>query len=76
MRSTTVEKDIHEQLGRLAIEQKRQVLEFARSLATARFHGVPGKDLLRFEGTISHKDLITIEHSVKEGCEKVNLDEW
>lgn len=76
MRSTTVEKDIHEQLGRLAIEQKRQVLEFARSLATTRVHGVPGKDLLRFEGTISHEDLITIEHTIKEGCEKVNLDEW
>ena len=73
MRSTTVEKDIYELLGRLPIEQQRQVLEFARSLATARVHGVPGKDLLRFEGTISHEDLITIEHTVKEGCEKVNL---
>ena len=73
MRSTTVEKDIHEQLGRLAIGQKRQVLEFARSLVTTRVHGVPGKDLLRFEGTINHEDLITIEHTIKEGCEKVNL---
>ena len=75
MKSTIVEKDIYEQLGRLPIEQQRQVLEFPRSLATARVHGVPGKDLLRFEGTISHKDLITIEHTIKEGCEKVNLDE-
>ena len=75
MKSTIVEKDIYEQLGRLPIEQQRQVLEFARSLATARVHGVPGKDLLRFEGTISHKDLITIEQTIKEGCEKVNLDE-
>ena len=76
MRSATVEKDIHEQLGRLPIEQKRQVLQFARSLATARVHGVPGKNLLHFVGAISHEDLITMEHTIKEGCEKVNLDEW
>lgn len=74
MRSTTVEKDIHEQLGRLAIEQKRQVLEFARSLATARVHGVPGKDLLRFVGAIDHEDLMTIEQTIKEGCETVDLN--
>ena len=74
MRSPTVEKDIHEQLGRLPIEQQRQVLEFARALATTRVYGVPGKDLLRFEGTINHEDLITIEHTIKEGCDKVNLD--
>ena len=76
MRSTTVEKDIHEQLGRLAIEQQRQVLEFVCALATTRVRGVPGKDLLRFEGTINHEDLITMEHTIKEGREKVNLDEW
>ena len=37
---------------------------------------MPEKDLLRFEGTINHEDLITIEHTIKESCEKVNLDEW
>jgi hypothetical protein len=76
MRSTTVEKDIHEQLGRLPIEQQRQVLEFARALAATRVHGVPGKDLLHFMGAIDHEDLMTIERTIKEGCEKVNLDEW
>ena len=73
MRSTTVEKDIHEQLGRLPIEQQRQALEFERAFVTTRVHGVPGKDLLRFEGTINHEDLMTIEQTIKEGCERVNL---
>ncbi len=76
MKSATVEKDIHEQLGRLAIEQKRQVFEFARSLATARIHGVPGKDLLHFVGAIDHEDLMTIEKTIKEGCERVNLKQY
>ncbi|MCK5387502.1 MAG: hypothetical protein KAJ39_09955 [Gammaproteobacteria bacterium] len=76
MGSTTVEKDIYEQLGRLPIEQQRQVLEFARALASTRVHGVPGKDLLHFVGAIDYEDLMTIEQTIKEGCEKVNLDEW
>jgi hypothetical protein len=48
MINITVEKDLHEQLRNLPIEQQRQVLDFARALAKERVHGVPGKDLLRF----------------------------
>ena len=38
--------------------------------------GVPGYKLLRFADTIDREDLMTIEQAIKEGCEKVNLDEW
>jgi hypothetical protein len=76
MINTTVEKHLREQLRHLPIEQQRQVLEFARALVKTRVHGVPGKDLLRFAGTISSEDLTTIEQSVNEECEKVNYDEW
>ena len=44
-------------------------------LSNARIHGVPGQNLLRFAGTIDHEDLMIIEQTIKEGCEKVNLDE-
>jgi hypothetical protein len=74
--NTAVEKDIHEQLARLPLEQQRQVLEFARALATAKIHGVPGQNLLHFAGTIDLEDLMDIERAIKEGCEKVNPDEW
>lgn len=74
--NTTVEKDIHEQLSQLPLEQQRQVLEFARALATARIHGVSGQNLLRFAGSIDHEDLMIIGQAIKDGCEKVNLDEW
>jgi hypothetical protein len=76
MINIAVEKDLREQLRKLPIEQQRQVLEFARALAKARAHGVPGKDLLRFAGTINSEDLIAIEQTINEGCEKVNPDEW
>lgn len=74
--NTTVEKGIHEQLSRLPLKQQQQVLEFARALATARIHGVPGQNLLHFAGSIDHEDLMIIEQAIKDGCEKVNLDEW
>ena len=52
MSTTVVEKQLREHLGRLPIEQQRQVLEFSRALVKVKVHGVPGKDLLRFAGTI------------------------
>jgi len=76
MMNTTVEKDIHEELTRLPLERQRQVLEFARALAVVKVHGVRGQDLLHFAGTIDHEDLTVIEQTIKEGCEKVNPDEW
>jgi hypothetical protein len=60
----------------LPAEQQHQVLEFARSLVKAKGSGVPGRDLLRFAGTIEAEDLIAIGKAIHEGCEKVNLDEW
>ena len=45
-------------------------------LAAARIQGALGQNLLRFVGTIDHEDLMIIEQTIKEGCEKVNLDEW
>ena len=71
-----LEKQLHEQLSRLAIEQQRQVLDFACALAAARVHGVPGRELLCFAGTIDADDLVTIAQTIKEGCEQVNHDEW
>ena len=54
--------------GKIRVEQQRQVLEFARVLAKARRDdGVPGKDLLRFAGTIDSEDITTIEQTINEG---------
>lgn len=76
MIDTTVQKQLREQLEHLPAEQQQQVLEFARSLVKVKGRGVPGKDLLKFAGAIEVEDLITIEKVIREGCEKVNLDEW
>ena len=76
MINTTFEKDIQEELGRLPFEQKRQVLEFVRHLSKTRIHGVPGKNLLRFAGSIEHKELMNMYQAIKDTCEKVDFNEW
>ena len=51
-----IEKQILATLNRLSDEQQRQVLDFARFLAMTKPVGVPGKELLRFAGTIPEDD--------------------
>ena len=74
--NTSLEKDILHQLNILGIEQQRQVLNFARALATNKPVGIAGKELLRFGGTIELQDLNEMSQAIEEGCEQVNSDEW
>ena len=76
MRRATVEKTIHDQLVQLPVEKQQQVLDFVRALSRNEKVGVPGRNLLRFAGTIDRKDLIAIEEAVNEGCERIDANEW
>ncbi len=76
MTNPILEKALHDQLDQLPLEQQRQVLEFARALATAPVRGVPGHTLVPFAGTIEADDLLTMTQAIEDGCEKVNPDEW
>lgn len=72
----TIEKELREQLDRLAPEKQRLVLEFARALAgMSPCRGVPGESLTRFGGTIERADLVLITEAIDEACEQVRLDE-
>src|SRR5687768_10903293 len=72
MVNPVLEKELHQQLEHLAVGQQRQVLDFARALASARTRGVPGQELLRFAGTIEPNDLQAISQAITEDCEKIN----
>ena len=72
----TIESAIYEQLEKLSLEQRRQVLEFARSLATPKIQGVPGRSLLRFAGIIDGADLEELKQAVEEGCEQIHPNDW
>jgi hypothetical protein len=52
------------------------VLDFAQALAKRRREGVPGRDLLRFAGTIEKSDLEIMQKAIEEDCERVDENEW
>jgi len=71
-----LETELRDHLSRLEPPQQRQVVEFARTLATEHPRGVPGGSLIRFGGAIEPGDLALIAEAVESGCERVTLDEW
>jgi hypothetical protein len=75
-RTSPLANDILDQLRRLRPDQLRGVLEFTRTLAEQRPAGVPGKELLRFAGTIDAEDLSAMAKAIEEGCEKADLNDW
>jgi len=71
----TIEKKLREQLDRLAPEQQRQVLEFARGLGGTSPPAVSGRSLSRFSGAIEADDMVVIMAAIEEACQQVRLDE-
>jgi hypothetical protein len=69
-----VKDQIIEQVDRLDEAQRRQVLEYARKLAPVS--GVPGRNLMRFAGSINAADLAAMSKAILEDCEKVDTDGW
>ena len=76
MISSTLERELHQQLEHLPFGQQRQVLDFARALATVRARGVAGKRLLQFAGTIEGDDLNAMSQAIAQGCENVDDSQW
>jgi len=69
-----LERELREQLERLAPEGQREVLAYARALAV-RPSSLP-KNLVRFAGTIDSADLAAMSAAIEAGCEQINVDEW
>jgi hypothetical protein len=65
-----------ENLQALPDNLQRRVLNFARFLRLSEPHGVAGKDLLQFAGTIPAADLRLISQAIEDGCEQVDSNEW
>ena len=76
MVDATIERELSTCLGRLPVERQRQVLEFARTLATPPLQGVRGSTLLQFAGTIDESDLEAMSRAIEDGCERIDADEW
>jgi hypothetical protein len=62
-------------LEELPEERQREVLNFARSRPPSP-RGVPGRELLRFAGTLDEASAREMTDAIEQGCERVDLDEW
>jgi hypothetical protein len=76
MVDATIEHELSTCMGRLPVEQQRQVLDFARTLTAPTPQGVHGSNLLRFAGTINESDLEAMTEAIQIACEGIDADEW
>ena len=60
----------------LSDEQRRLVVQFARSLSAARQVGAPGANLLRFAGTLPDDAAVEMIDAIETGCERIDVNEW
>lgn len=70
---------INEVIKRLEImpqHLQQQVLEFTQALVKTEVRGTPGRQLLRFAGSIPLEDLQLMREAIKQDCERVDIDEW
>ena len=74
--STTIIDKVVEQLRELPDELQWRVLEFTRALAVSTPSGTPGRELLRFVGTIPKESAEMIRQAIEEDCERIDADEW
>jgi hypothetical protein len=71
MTSSQIKQRILERLNELSEGEQRKVLEFAQHLPLTP-RGTPGKDLLKFFGTIDPEDCRRIEVAIEGGCERTD----
>ena len=63
-------------LDRLDPEKQNRAAELVHGLVLADRRGTPGKELLRFAGTLDDESAREMRQAIEEGCERVDPDEW
>ncbi len=74
--SASIIDEVIEQLKAMPQHLQWQVLEFARTLLKTDVQGTPGRELLRFAGSISPDDLKLMREAIEQDCERIDADEW
>jgi len=68
--------EVIEQLRAMPQHLQQRVLEFTRTLVSSQIRGTPGRQLLRFAGSIPPDDLQLMREAIETGCEQVDPNEW
>lgn len=73
-KSTTIQ-EIVERLDKLTPWQQKRILNSVLSFLGEPIRGTPGKELLKFVGTISKEDLEIMKQTIEEGCGMASLSQ-
>jgi len=76
MQPMTVKQQIDRELDVLTVDKQRKVLDFIINLSGSIPPGVPGKNLIKFAGSLSEEDAEELSQIIQEGCEKIDYNEW
>lgn len=76
MVNPAVKKAILDDLERLGAEKQQQAQTLVHGLLGTPPPGTPGRDLLRFAGSLDEKSAQEILKAIEEGCERVDPDGW
>lgn len=71
-----IKEQILYDLDRLSPEQQKRAAELVHGLISPLPKGTPGRELLRFAGTLDDESARQMMEAIEEGCERVDLDEW
>lgn len=66
--SQAVITEVVQEMEKLPDDLQRQVLEFTKRLSASVPRGVPGKNLLRFVGTIPADELQQMRQAIEQDC--------
>lgn len=67
--------EVIEQLRIMPQHLQWQVLDFVRNLGKDKAQGIPGRQLLRFAGSIPSDDLQSMGEPIEQDCGQVDIDD-
>ena len=74
MTQSTIDTQLLTDFHSLDKSQQLDVLNYLKSLL--KKDNMSNKGLLKLAGSISSKDLKTMEEEIEEGCEQIDSNEW
>lgn len=71
-----IKEQILNDLDRLSPQQQLRAAEMVHSLVSPLPKGTPGRELLRFVGSIDEESVRQMRDAIEEGCERVDPCDW
>ena len=76
MVSAIIKAELLSRIDQLPVELQRRVIAFADALVLSNPKGTPGRDLLRFAGTLDEDSAREMQDAIEGACERVDVNEW